>query len=102
MLEDFYFRGEDPLKVLKSSTKSIVLILPYILLVIGMFVSLALTADTRDDAGIWKKECQRYFFFKDPQIVYYRDYIPLVWCAIESQKIIKGLVPFDYEKDTKR
>ena len=101
MLEDFYFRGEDPLKVLKSSTKSIVLILPYILLVIGMFVSLALTADTRDDAGIWKKECQRYFFFKDPRIVYYKEYAPTVWCSIESQKILKGEVPFNYKKDTK-
>ena len=103
MLEDFYFKGEDPLKVLKSSTKSIVMILPYILLVIGMFVSIALTADdTIDEAGVWKKECQRYFFFKEPRIVYYRDYVPVVWCAIESQKIIQGLLPFDYKKDTKR
>ena len=45
MLEDFYFKGEDPLKVFKSSAKSIIMILPYILLVIGMFVSIALTAD---------------------------------------------------------
>ena len=102
MLEDFCFRGEDPLKVFKSSTKSLIAIIPIMLFVIGIFVSLALTADTVDDAGVWKKECQKYFFFKEPQIVYYKDYIPTVWCAIESQKIIQGLVPFDYRKDTKR
>ena len=49
----------------------------------------------------WKKECQRYFFFKDPRIVYYKEYAPTVWCSIESQKILKGEVPFNYKKDTK-
>ena len=99
MLEDFYFKGEDPLKVFKSSAKSIIMILPYILLVIGMFVSIVLTPDTIDDAKEWKVECQKYFLFRTPQVVYYRDYVPQVWCAIESQKVKNGLKPFDYRKD---
>ena len=53
------------------------------------------------EASVWKKECQRYFFFKDPRIVYYKEYAPTVWCSIESQKILKGEVPFNYKKDTK-
>ena len=53
------------------------------------------------EALVWKKECQRYFFFKDPRIVYYKEYAPTVWCSIESQKILKGEVPFNYKKDTR-
>ena len=53
------------------------------------------------DSNSWKKECQRYFHFKSPRIVYYKDYAPTVWCSIESQKILKGEVPFNYKKDTK-
>ena len=53
------------------------------------------------ESTTWKKECQRYFFFKDPRIVYYKEYAPTVWCSIESQKILKGEVPFNYKKDTK-
>ena len=52
------------------------------------------------EASVWKKECQRYFFFKDPRIVYYKDYAPTVWCSIESQQILKGEIPFDYKNDT--
>ena len=51
------------------------------------------------DSTNWKKECIRYFQFKEPRIVYYRDYAPTVWCSIESQKILKGQTPFDYKKD---
>ena len=53
------------------------------------------------EALVWKKECQRYFFFKDPRIVYYKEYAPTVWCSIESQKILIGEVPFNYKKDTR-
>ena len=52
------------------------------------------------EASVWKKECQRYFFFKDPRVVYYRDYAPTVWCSIESQQILKGEIPFNYKNDT--
>ena len=53
------------------------------------------------ESQAWKKECQRYFFFKEPRIVYYKEHAPTVWCSIESQKILKGEVPFNYKKDTK-
>ena len=105
MLEDFYFRGEDPLKVFRSSAKLMIRVIPILLLVIGLFISLALVANQDDEmldqAMEWKKECQKYFFFKTPQIVYYKDYIPIIWCAVESQKIKQGLKPFDYKKDLK-
>ena len=51
-------------------------------------------------AEAWKSECQKYFLFKEPKIVYYKDYAPTVWCSIESQKILKGEIPFDYKNDT--
>ena len=64
--------------------------------------SATLSAQSEGDfieAQAWKKECQRYFHFKAPRIVYYKDYAPIVWCSIESQKILKGKIPFDYKKD---
>ena len=77
------------------------------LLVVGAAVvlflfSATLAAQSEEDfieAQTWKKECQRYFQFKEPRIVYYKDYAPTVWCSIESQKILKGKIPFDYKKD---
>ena len=59
-----------------------------------------ISEETFIESQAWKKECQRYFFFKDPRIVYYKDYAPTVWCSIESQQILKGEIPFDYKNDT--
>ena len=60
-----------------------------------------ISEETFIESQAWKKECQRYFFFKEPRIVYYKEHAPTVWCSIESQKILKGEVPFNYKKDTK-
>ena len=105
MIEDFHFKGVDPLKVFKSSSKLIIGIIPILLFVIGMFISLALVANQDDEmldqAMEWKKECHKYFLFRTPQIVYYKDYTPIIWCTVESQKIKHGQIPFDYKKDLK-
>ena len=61
----------------------------------------ATSEELRAEAVVWKKDCQRYFQFKEPRIVYYKEYAPTVWCSIESQKILKGEVPFNYKKDTR-
>lgn len=103
MLEDFHSKNsEDPLEVFRSMSKSVIGILPYLAAVVLMFAGLALAADTQEqheEASAWKKECQRYFRFREPRVVFYRDYSPMVWCSVESQKIIKGIKPFDYKKD---
>lgn len=103
MLEDFHSKiSEDPLEVFRSMSKIVLGVLPYLVAVLLMFAGLALAADTqeqREEASAWKKECQRYFRFREPRVVFYRDYSPMVWCSIESQKIIKGIEPFDYKKD---
>ena len=106
MLEDFHSRnGEDPLEVFRACSKTILGVLPYMAAVILIFVSMGLTANPTDKqytgAKVWKKECQRYFRFREPRIIFYRDYTPMVWCAIESQKILKKLIPFNYKKDTR-
>ena len=54
-----------------------------------------------EEASVWKSDCQRYFLFKEPRIVYYKEYTPTVWCSIESQKILKGEFQFNYKKDTR-
>ena len=56
---------------------------------------------TSPRAESWKRECIRYFTFKTPRIVVYKDMDPPVWCAVESKKILRGEIPFDYRKDTK-
>lgn len=103
MIEDFHFKGVDPLKVFKSSSKLIIGIIPILLFVIAIFFSLALVANQEDEmldqAIEWKQECQKYFLFRTPQVVYYKNYTPNYWCVIESQKIKRGQVPFDYKKD---
>ena len=106
MLEDFHSRnGEDPLEVFRSCSKVVIGIIPYMAAVILIFVSMGLTANPTDKqytgAKVWKKECQRYFRFREPRIVFYRDYTPMVWCAIESRKVIRGIKPFNYKKDTR-
>ena len=68
--------------------------------ILFLFSATLTSKELNTDAFVWKKECQRYFFFKDPRIVYYKDYAPIVWCSIESQKILKGEIPFDYKNDT--
>ena len=65
-----------------------------------LFLFSSTLSASHEDATVWKKECQRYFLFKEPRIVYYKDYAPTVWCSIESQKILKGEIPFDYKNDT--
>ena len=52
-------------------------------------------------AESWKKKCIRYFQFREPRIVVYKDMAPTVWCIVESQKILKGEIPLDYKKDTR-
>ena len=69
--------------------------------VIFLFSSTLVANTLREEASVWKSDCQRYFLFKEPRIVYYKDYAPTVWCSIESQKILKGEIPFDYKKDTR-
>ena len=56
---------------------------------------------TSPRAESWKRKCVRYFQFKEPRIVVYKDMAPTVWCMVESQKILRGQIPFDYRKDTK-
>ena len=56
---------------------------------------------TSPRAQAWKKKCIRYFQFKEPRIVVYKDMRPRAWCIVESQKILKGEIPFDYRKDTR-
>ena len=68
--------------------------------ILFLFSTTLISKELNTDASVWKKECQKYFFFKDPRIVYYKDYAPIVWCSIESQKILKGEIPFDYKNDT--
>ena len=48
-----------------------------------------------------KDEKIRYFQFKEPRIIVYKDLAPTVWCIIESRKILRGEIPFNYKKDTK-
>ena len=89
MLEDFHSRNsEDPLEVFRSCSKTVLGIIPYMAAVILLFISM-------------KGECQKYFRFREPRVIFYKDYTPMVWCAIEAQKILKGIIPFDYKKDTK-
>ena len=64
------------------------------------YTSVDIDPMTSPRAESWKKKCIRYFQFKEPRIVYYKDYAPTVWCSIESQKILKGEIPFDYKNDT--
>jgi len=68
--------------------------------ILFLFSATLTSKELNTDALVWKKECQKYFFFKEPRIVYYKDYVPIVWCSIESQKILKGEIPFDYKNDT--
>ena len=56
---------------------------------------------TSPRAESWKRKCVRYFQFREPRIVVYKDMAPTVWCIVESQKILRGEIPFDYRKDTK-
>ena len=56
---------------------------------------------TSPRAQAWKKKCIRHFQFKEPRIVRYKDMAPTVWCIIESRKILKGEIPFNYKKDTR-
>jgi hypothetical protein len=65
-----------------------------------LFLFSSTLSASQEDATVWKKECQRYFLFKEPRIVYYKDHTPTVWCSIESQKILKGETTFDYKNDT--
>ena len=106
MLEDFHSRNsEDPLEVFRSCSKTVLGVIPYMAAVILIFISMSLASNPTDEqyteAKVWKKECQRYFRFREPRIIFYRDYTPMVWCAIESQKIIKGIKPFNYKRDTR-
>ena len=106
MLEDFHSRnGEDPLEVFRSCSKTVLGILPYMAAVILIFISMSLASNPTDEqyteAKAWKGECQKYFRFREPRVIFYRDYTPMVWCAIESQKILKKLIPFNYKKDTR-
>ena len=63
--------------------------------------TLSSNEELHEESTTWKQECTRYFQFREPRIVYYREYAPTVWCSIESQKILKGEIPFDYKKDTR-
>ena len=108
MLEDFHSqlgKGEDPLEVLKSSSRIILGMLPYLAIVVLIFVSMSLASEPSDkqytEATAWKGECQRYFRFRAPLVIFYRDYTPTVWCAVEAQKILKEITPFDYKLDTR-
>lgn len=106
MLEDFHSRnGEDPLEVFRSCSKIVLGMFPYMAAVILIFISMTVASSSIDEqyieAKVWKGECQKYFFFGRPRVIFYKDYIPTVWCAIESQKILKGINPFDYKKDTR-
>ena len=106
MLEDFHSRNsEDPLEVFRACSKTILGMIPYLVAVILIFVSMGLTANPTDEqyteAKAWKVECQKYFRFREPRVIFYRDYTPMVWCSIESQKILKKLIPFNYKKDTR-
>lgn len=108
MLEDFHSqlgKGEDPLEVLKSSSRIILGMLPYLAIVVLIFVSMSLASEPSDkqytEATAWKGECQRYFRFRAPLVIFYRDYTPTVWCAVEAQKILKEIIPFDYKLDTR-
>ena len=106
MLEDFHSRnGEDPLEVFRSCSKTVLGILPYMAAVILIFISMSLASTPTDEqyteAKAWKGECQKYFRFREPRVIFYRDYTPMVWCSIEAQKILKGIIPFDYKKDTR-
>tara|TARA_Y100001963_G_scaffold99884_2_gene137490 strand:+ start:111 stop:515 length:405 start_codon:yes stop_codon:yes gene_type:complete len=56
---------------------------------------------TSPRAESWKRNCIKYFQFREPRIVVYKDLAPTVWCMVESQKILRGEIPFDYKKDTK-
>ena len=69
--------------------------------VLFLFSATLTSKELHTEASVWKKECQRHFLFKEPRIVYYKDYAPTVWCSIESQKILKGEIPFDYKNDTR-
>ena len=105
MLEDFHSRNsEDPLEVFRSCSKTVLGIIPYMAAVILIFVSMSLASNPTDEqyteAKAWKGECQKYFRFREPRVIFYKDYTPMVWCAIEAQKILKGITPFDYKKDT--
>jgi hypothetical protein len=108
VLEDFHSqigKGEDPLEVLKSSSKIILGILPYFAVVILIFVSMSLASEPSNkqytEAKVWEGECQRYFRFRAPSILLYRDYAPTVWCSVEAQKILREIIPWDYLKDTR-
>jgi len=108
VLEDFHTqfgKGEDPLEVLKSSSRIILGMLPYLAIVVLIFVSMSLASEPSDkqytEATAWKGECQRYFRFRAPLVIFYRDYAPTVWCAVEAQKILKEIIPFDYKLDTR-
>ena len=33
--------------------------------------------------------------------LYNKDLAPTVWCMVESRKILRGEIPFNYKKDTR-
>jgi hypothetical protein len=106
VLEDFHSRNsEDPLEVFRSCSKIVLGVLPYLAAAVLIFISMGLTANPTEEqyieAKAWKVECQKYFRFREPRVIFYRDYTPMVWCSIESRKILKGITPFDYKKDTR-
>ena len=65
------------------------------------YTSVDIEPITSPRAESWKKKCIRYFQFKEPRIVLYKDLAPTVWCMVESRKILRGEIPFDYKKDTR-
>ena len=107
MLEDFHSRnsGEDPLEVFRACSKIVLGVIPYMAAVILIFISMSLASNPTDEqyteAKAWKVECQKYFRFREPRVIFYRDYTPMVWCSIEAQKILKGIILFNYKKDTR-
>ena len=106
MLEDFHSRNsEDPLEVFRSCSKTVLGVIPYMAAVILIFISMSLASNPTDEqyteAKAWKGECQKYFRFREPRVIFYRDYTPMVWCSIEAQTNLKGIIPFDYKKDTR-
>jgi|TARA_Y100000780_G_scaffold218481_1_gene223559 hypothetical protein len=65
------------------------------------YTSVDIDPMTSPRAESWKKKCIRYFQFKEPRIIVYKDLAPTVWCMIESRKILRGEIPFNYKKDTR-
>ena len=53
------------------------------------YTSVDIDPMTSPRAESWKKKCIRYFQFREPRIVVYKDMAPTVWCIVESQKILK-------------